>query len=183
MMNKFCILLVAVFAIMICVSCSEQVNRAELQNEQEIENISFSSLTKKNLYKWIDKNIYNPKEFKVKSIEEAWNTDSLCILNVTVYGENTFGGHFEDNIQYLNIIIDGAVYEWCDTNVHKDGVLSSVKDPYKLEYMERKQDPTLMKIEEDYSNEGLIFRNAYVNACRDISGAKMFESGQIAFYQ
>lgn len=179
MKNKCCILVVLAFAILALSSCSEQSDQTELQKGQESEDLSFSSATKKNLYKWIDKNIYNPREFKVKSIEEAWDTDSLCVLNVTVFGENTFGGHFEDNIQYLNIIIDGTVYEWCDLNVKDDGVLSRVKDPWKMEYMERKADPTLMKLEEDYSTAGRVFRNAYVNACRDISGAKMFESGNV----
>lgn len=148
------------FAFILIVSCTKKPAPQPATKES-----IFTAQTTRNFNKWVEENVSNPTDFNVTSLDIAYQTDSLCVLNVVAIGENAFGGHVQNKLQYINIKINGSVYEWCDTDLKGDGVFSFVKDWFKLSYMEDKKDSALMILEKDTTRAGVIYRNAYVNAC------------------
>jgi len=143
--------------------------------------IPFVTQTKANLKKWIDNNAINPEDFKVSNYKVVWKTDSLCVINFRAIGENGFGGHVKNEFQYLNIKVDGTLYEWCDNERYGNGVLDCVKDGFKYALLIYKKDKTLLRLIKNKSKAGVVFTNAYVNVYSDgvTSGGNILDTGDI----
>ena len=153
-------------------------NPKENPNPKEIP---FVVQTEKNLKKWIDENAINPEDFKVSNYKVVWKTDSLCVINFRAIGENGFGGHVKNEFQYLNIKVDGTLYEWCDNKRYGNGVLDCVKDGFKYDFLIYKKDDTLLRLIKNKSKAGIVFANAYVNVYYDgvTSGGNVLDNGNI----
>lgn len=165
-------ILMAAFSISAC--------NSKPKEKPKPKELPFVTQTEKNLREWIDKNAINPEDFKVSNYKIVWKTDSLCVINFRAIGENGFGGHVRNEFQYLNIRVDGILYEWCDDDRQGDGVLDGVKRWYKYDFMLAKKDKTLLRLLKDKSKAGEIYTNAYVDVCVDYSyGSDATESGNV----
>lgn len=175
-MKKILSVLAIMLAAIFMVACSDKPKEKPKPKE-----IPFVTQTKENLKKWIDNNAINPEDFKVSNYQVVWKTDSLCVINFRAVGENGFGGHVKNEFQYLNIRVDGALYEWCDNKRQGNGVLDSPKDWVKYDVMMGMKDETLIRLAKDNSKAGKIFSYAYVDVYYDgvTSGGNILDTGDI----
>lgn len=161
-MKKFLSVLAILLAAFFIVACNNKS-----REKPKTKEIPFVVQTEKNLKKWIDKNAINPEDFKVSNYKVVWKTDSLCVINFRAIGENGFGGHVKNEFQYLNIKVDGALYEWCDNERNGNGVLDGPKNGFKYDFMAARKDKTLIRLAKDKSKAGKIFSYAYVDVYSD----------------
>ena len=174
-MKKILMFMAIMIAVVFFASCSSKTKEQPKPKE-----IPFVVQTKENLKKWIDNNAINPEDFKISNYQVVWKTDSLCVINFRAIGENGFVGHVRNEFQYFNIKVDGILYEWCDNDRYQNGVLDCVKDGFKFDFMISQKDKTLLRLIKDKSKAGVIFANAYVDACTDYSfGTDGIKSGNI----
>ena len=158
-MKKYLAMVAMVLAAFFMAACNNKPKEMP-----KAEELPFVTQTKENLKKWIDQNAINPEDFKVSNYEVVWKTDSLCIINFRAIGENGFGGHVKNEFQYLNIKVDGVLYEWCDNERSRNGIIDCIKDGFKYGVMMKMKDKTLMRLVKDKSKAGVVFMNAYVAA-------------------
>mgnify|MGYP007094505955 FL=1 len=165
-------ILMAAFSISAC--------NSKPKEKPKPKELPFVTQTEKNLREWIDKNAINPEDFKVSNYKVVWKTDSLCVINFRAIGENGFGGHVRNEFQYLNIRVDGVLYEWCDNKRNGNGVLDAPKDWFKYDIMMGMKDKTLLRLAKNKSKAGKIFTNAYVDVYIDYSlGSGGMSSGNV----
>lgn len=72
-MKKILSVLAIMLAVVTLVSCNVKPKQPPKPAEKP-----FVTQTKKNMYKWIDKNAINPENFKVSNLKVVWATDSLA---------------------------------------------------------------------------------------------------------
>lgn len=166
------VIMLAAFSISAC--------NSKPKEKPKPKELPFVTQTEKNLREWIDKNAINPEDFKVSNLKVVWATDSLCVINFRAIGENGFGGHVRNEFQYLNIRVDGVLYEWCDNKRNGNGVLDAPKDWFKYDIMMGMKDKTLLRLAKNKSKAGKIFTNAYVDVYIDYSlGSGGMSSGNV----
>lgn len=153
------------FALIMMVACLLSCGGEKKQEESKKQPLTFEQKTELNLKKWIAKHAPNPTDFKVVSKETIHNTDSLCIINFTAIAENQFGGHNQLDIQYLNMRLNGVLYEHYDDarNVIPNGLATSSLVSYALEgVLEKKKDTTYLRLLKDDSPSGELYKDVYV---------------------
>ena len=171
-MKKILSVLAIMLAVVALVSCNVKPKQPPKPAEKP-----FVTQTKKNMYKWIDKNAINPEDFKVSNLKVVWATDSLCVINFRAIGENGFGGHVRKEYQYFNIKVDGVLWEFVDDDRYENGVLNSAKDGLKYDMMFYKKDKTYLRLLKNKTKAGKIFLNAYADRYNDATG--VLKSGNI----
>lgn len=173
-MKKILMFMAIMIAVVFVTGCGSKPKEKPKPKE-----IPFVSQTKENLKNWIDNHAINPEDFKVSNLKVVWATDSLCVINFRAIGENGFGGHVRNEFQYFNIKVDGILYEWCDDDRRRNGVLDRVNSEFEFGFMIMKKDKTLLRLIKDKSKAGVIFANAYAVIACNSSGTDGIKSGNI----